>query len=248
MKISNKINAQYSKKKPKEHKMVDVISIVSHQLKTPLSVIKGYLEVLISEDLGKINIKQKEYLSDALLNTQKMIDLINDLLNASKIEEKILEFKPKPSRLEKIVKETIKEFFILAKAKNCTISFKVLGKIPVLNIDPLKIKQAVTNIIFNAIEYNRRKGEIKVSIKIKKGRNNVVFCCKDTGIGISENEKKKIFTKFYRSEKIMTLAPTGLGLGLFISKAIIKKSGGRIWFKSEEGKGTEFCFYLPIKE
>ena len=145
-------------KNPAEYKLAEVVSVVSHQLKTPLSAIKGYLEVLISEDCGKINIKQKEYLKDALENTCRMIRLIKDLLDVSQIEEGRMRFNPKPSSLERIVKETIKEFSPLAKAKNCIISFKAAGKIPLLNIDPLKIKQVITNIISNAIEYNRSLG------------------------------------------------------------------------------------------
>lgn len=234
------------KKKPVKYKLTDVISIVSHQLKTPLSVIKGHLEVLISEDFGKLNEKQKEYLEDTLESTQLMIRLVKDLLDVSRIEQGRLEFNLKPSSLEKIVRGVIKGYWSLARAKNCTFSFRVLDKIPLLNIDSLKIKQVVSNIVSNAIEYNERKGKIEVSIK--RERNNVVFCCEDNGIGIPRAEKKKIFTKFYRSEKAIILATGGSGLGLFISKAIINKSGGRIWFKSKKNKGSTFCFSLPIKK
>ena len=234
------------KKKSTEYKLAEVISIVSHQLKTPLAVIKGYLEVLISEDLGKINPKQKEYLKNALENTQRMIGLVKDLLDVSQIEENKLEFKTRPSSLEEIIKETAKEFSYLSRAKNCTLSFKVLGEIPLLDIDPLKIKQVVTNIISNAIEYNKRRGSVEITLK-RKG-NNVLFSCKDTGVGVPRSDRKKVFTKFYRSETAIGLTPSGLGLGLFISKAIIEKSGGRIWFESEEGKGSTFCFTLPLRK
>lgn len=234
------------KKKSTEYKLAEVISIVSHQLKTPLAVIKGYLEVLISEDLGKINPKQKEYLKNALENTQRMIGLVKDLLDVSQIEENKLEFKTRPSSLEEIIKGTAKEFSYLSRAKNCTLSFKVLGKIPLLDIDPLKIKQVVTNIISNAIEYNKRRGRVEITLK-RKG-NNVLFSCKDTGVGVPRSDRKKVFTKFYRSETAISLTPSGLGLGLFISKAIIEKSGGRIWFESEEGKGSMFCFTLPLRK
>lgn len=235
-----------SEKKSLDYKLAEVISIVSHQLKTPLSAIKGYLEVLISEDLGKINLKQNEYLKDALTNTQRMIRLVMDLLDVSKIEEKKLELKFQPSDLREIVKKTVGEFSSLAKAKNCTLSFKTTGEIPLVKADPLKIKEVVNNLISNAIGYNKKKGEVEISIKRK--RNKVLFYCKDTGIGIPEKDKKKIFTKFYRSEKAIVLATGGSGLGLFISKAIIEKSGGKIWFKSREGKGSTFYFSLPIKK
>ena len=233
-------------KKSNKYKFSEVISIVSHQLKTPLSVIKGYLEVLISEDFGKINAKQKEYLEDTLTNTQLMIKLVKEVLDVSRIEEDRMVFKPKPSNLEIIIKESIKEFTSLAEAKNCTISLKVLNQIPILDIDSLKVKEAVNNIISNAIDYSIGKGKVELCLK-RKG-NKVLFCCEDNGIGISEQDKKKIFTKFYRSEKSITITPQGSGLGLFISKAIIKKHNGEIWFSSKQGKGSTFCFSLPIKK
>ncbi|MFH0739901.1 MAG: ATP-binding protein, partial [bacterium] len=110
----------------------------------------------------------------------------------------------------------------------------------------LKIKQVVINIISNAIQYNERKGKIEVIIE-RKG-NDVLFSCHNTGIGIGPEEKKKIFTKFYRSEKAMAMVAGGSGLGLFISKAIIEKSQGKIWFKSKAGQGSTFYFSLPIKK
>ncbi len=231
--------------KTPEYKITEIISVASHQLKAPLSVIKGYLEVLISEDFGKLNLKQKEYLEDTLENTERMIRLVKDLLNVSQIEEGRMQFDPHPSSLEKITKEAIREFALLARAKNCTLSLEVLGKIPLLNIDLLKIKQVVNNFISNAIEYNKRGGKVEAILQ-KKGKK-VIFCCEDTGIGISKKEQKKIFKKFYRSEKAMTIITGGSGLGLFISKAIVEKSGGKIWFKSEKDKGSTFCFSLPIK-
>lgn len=229
----------------KEYKLAEVISIVSHQLKTPLSAIKGYLEVLISEDFGGINLKQKEYLGGALENTQRMIGLVKNLLDVSRIEEGKMEFRLKPANLERIVKETVREFSSLARAKNCTLSFRTVEKIPLLEIDPIKIKQVISNLISNAIEYNKRKGRVEVTTK-REGKK-VLFCCKDTGIGMTEKGKKKIFKKFYRSEKAVALSTGGSGLGLFISKAIIEKSGGKLWFKSKKGEGSTFCFSLPIK-
>lgn len=235
-----------SEKKISEYKLTEVISIVSHQLKTPLAGIKGYLEVLISEDLGKLNEKQKEYLKDTLENTQRMIGLVKDLLDVSKIEEGRLEIKPRPASLEEIVKDVIKEFSVLARARNCEIVFKANGRIPLLNIDSLKIKQVVNNIIANSLEYNVGKGSAQVSLQ-KEG-TNLVFRCQDNGIGIPKEEQPKIFRKFYRNEKAVSLSPGGSGLGLFISKAIIEKSGGKIWFESKDKQGTTFCFSLPVKK
>lgn len=233
------------KKRKGKYKLAEVASVVSHQLKSPLSVIKGYLEVLISEDLGKLNKEQKEYLGDVLENTNQMIELVRDILDVTIIEVHQMELKPASTDLVKLIKTTVQDFALLAKAKNCQLSFKAENKIPKLNIDANKIKQVIANLISNAILYNKRKG--KVEVTIAKKANKVVFCCQDKGVGVSEDEKSKIFTKFFRSERVLALATGGSGLGLFISQAIIKKSGGKIWFKSKEGEGSTFCFSLPIK-
>lgn len=233
-----------AKYKKDEYKLTEVVSTVSHQLKTPLSAIKGYIEVLLSEDLGELNKQQREYLSDVLENAKQMIALVTDLLEVTRIEANKIELRPQKTNLEILAKETLEEFSFLARAKNCTLSLKILNEIPCLVIDSVKIKEVMSNLISNAINYNKRKGKVKVSLQ-KKGKE-VIFSCEDTGIGITEEEKKKIFTKFYRSERAVSLVTSGSGLGLFISKAIIKKSGGRIWFESGPGKKTTFYFALPI--
>jgi len=241
----NKMKKQSTKKNTKQYTLAKVVSVVSHQLSTPLSAIKGYLEVLLSGDLGDFSPQQKEYLDVVFKNTIDMVRLVGELLDITRIESNQMEFKPEPKDITEIVKATIKELSLLARAKNCELSFKIIDEPPILNIDPVKTKQAIANIIFNAILYKRGKGKVWVSLS-KKGEE-VVFCCEDTGIGIAEKEKDKIFTKFYRSERAFNISAKGLGLGLFISKAIIEGQGGRIWFESKEDEGSMFSFSLPIK-
>ena len=235
-----------SQKRSIEYKLTEVVSVVSHQLKTPLSAIKGYLEVLISEELGGLTEKQKEYLEDALENTKQMINLVRDILDVARVEADKMEMKPSLTDITKIVEETVKDFSFLARARNCELFLETQEKVPLINIDPIKIKQVITNIISNAVIYNRRKGKVMVSLS-RQGKK-IIFCCKDTGIGITREEKSKIFTKFYRSDRAFVCETAGSGLGLFISKAIIKKSGGKIWFESQKDKGSTFCFSLPIKQ
>lgn len=234
-------------KKKKNKRPIEAISVASHQLKTPLSVIKGYLEVLISEDVGELNSKQKDYLNDILKNTQKMEEFLTHLLEVSKIERGELELNARKVDLKEIVRQEVEDFKILAKAKNCQLNLNIENedKIPKIKIAPLKIIEVIDNLISNAIEYNQDKGEVLITIKRKEDK--LVFCCQDSGMGISEEDQDKIFKKFYRSEKALSRLPVGSGLGLFISKAIIEKSGGEIWFDSEEGKGSTFCFSLPIE-
>lgn len=232
------------KQKAAPYKISEVTSVVSHQLKTPLSAVKGYLEELLSGDLGRLTSEQKEYLSDALENTNRMIVLVKDILDVARIEENRMEFRVEPVDFIPIVQESIKGFLPIAKAQNCSISFSFSPDIPFLRIDGLKMKQVVDNLIFNAIAYNRRKGHVKINVE--RESKAVVFCCRDMGIGIEESEKKKIFSKFYRSEEAITHTTGGSGLGLFIAKAIIEKSGGKIWFESKKGAGSTFCFSLPL--
>jgi len=233
-------------KKEKPHKLSEVVSIVSHQFKSPLSVIKGYLEVLIAGDLGRINETQKEYLGDALDNTNRMINLVKDFLDVSTVEEGRLELKKVSSDLDSIIKKIIEEISPFAKANNRYISYNILNSIPKMKIDPLKIEQVISNFIYNAVFYSKSKKKGMISLTLQRKDRNVIFCCQDSGIGIAEKDKKKVFNKFYRSEEAITLAPGGSGFGLFISKAIIEKSKGKIWFKSKKGKGSTFCFSLPI--
>jgi len=230
---------------PEKPKISEVISIVAHQLKNPLSVIKGYLEVLLSGDFGKVNQKQEEYLSDALENVKIMRKIVGYLLDVSRIEEKKYIIKTKPVALGDLIQEVINDFSSLAKASNCEIFFKKPKDFPSVSADPLRIRQVIENLISNALKY-RSVGGGKLEIRLSKKNKEVVVSFKDNGIGIPKEEFKKVFSKFYRSESAVELDPSGTGLGLYISKAIIKLHGGKIWFKINKDFGTTFYFTIPI--
>jgi len=225
--------------------MSEVVSVVAHQLKNPLSVIKGYLEVLIGEELGKINAKQKEYLSDAFENVGRMSRIVNYLLDISRIEEGRYELKLEKVNLEKMTGQVIKDFSFWVKASNCQILFKKPKKLPKVLVDPLKIRQVIENLISNAVKY-KSVGLGKIEISIKKKDKNLTFACKDNGIGIPKEDFKKVFSKFYRSEKAIELDPSGSGLGLHINKAIVTLAGGKIWFRKNKDVGMTFYFTLPV--
>src|SRR3989344_336478 len=210
--------AKHSKLKDRKHIISEITSIISHQLKSPLSGIKSSLELILAGEVGPLVKQQREYLTLTLNQTEKLIT---------------------------IVKNVIDELLPLAQAKNSAISFRAGDHIPHIHIDPIKIHQVVYNIIDNAIHYNKGKGSIDVQL-VKKGKY-ILFSCRDQGIGISKKEASKIFTKYFRSKQVMDILTDGTGLGLFISKAIIKKSGGNIWFESKLNKGTVFYFTLPVK-
>ena len=235
-----------SQKLSKKTKVSEVISIVAHQLKNPISVLKGYLEALISEDFGRLNQKQKEYLSDSLENIKRMIEIVSNLLDVSKIESGKYEMKPATVDLKKIAGQVINDFSLWIQASNCEIALKTAARKDFLaKADPLKIRQVIENLISNAIKY-KSKGRSKIVIFLKKINKKIIFSCQDNGIGIPKEDFKNVFTKFYRSEKALEVDPNGSGLGLYIDKAIINLSGGKIWFKRNKDHGTTFYFTLPL--
>ncbi len=231
--------------KPKKTKIADVVPVVSHQLKTPILAIKWCLESLLAGDQGKISAGQKEYLSDALKNIEKIYCFIDNFFDVLKIETKNFEITVKPVALEKVIDKVLNELSDWIKANNCKVSFKKSEKLAKALADPFEIHRVVQRIIANAVIYRKGKGDIEITLKQEKGK--VLFSCKDNGIGIPKKDFKKVFTKFYRSEEAIILDSSGAGLSLFISRTVIKLSNGKIWFKSKENKGTTFYFTLPIK-
>lgn len=227
-------------------KISEAISIVAHQLRHPISVIKSYLEALISEDFGKLNEKQKEYLEDSLENIKRITKTMNQLLDVSRIEQGRYELKLEPVSLVEIVESVIKELALWSEASNCEIFFKRPKEIlPPALTDHLKIRQVIENLIINAIKY-KKAGRGKVEIALEKKGKEILFSCKDNGIGIAKEDFPKVFSKFYRSEEAMEIDPTGSGLGLYLNKATIEASGGRIWFSKNRDFGMTFYFTLPI--
>lgn len=221
------------------------VSISSHQLRTPLSAIRWYSEMLLSGDAGKLNESQRDYLTQIYESNMRMIALVNDLLDISRIEEGRIKMNPQLIQLEELVDSLIREFQPISKARNVKLSFlKTEKPLPKVYADPLKIRQVIQNLIANAINYNKPKGKVEVSFK--KEKNQIVFICEDAGMGIPKNEQPKMFNQFFRGSNTMVREVEGTGLGLYISKSIIESSGGKIWLESEENKGTKFYFTLPL--
>jgi len=221
----------------------EFIGIVSHQLRTPLTGIKWSIDLIMREKdrLDKFYIQE---LGDIIQNNERMIKLVNDLLDVSKIEQGRLILKPEKISIEELSRNIIKEYHSIAKAKNIVITLKSKTNHQYVLIDKQGIKIIIRNLIDNAIKYIKDKGEVKISLINKK--NSVRFEIKDNGVGIPKQDQKKIFQKFFRSQNIMRHQTVGTGLGLFIAKSIIKESKGKIGFNSKEKKGTIFWFEMPI--
>jgi len=223
----------------------EFVSIVSHQLRSPLSNLKWAIELLMSGKLGKIEGKQTEYFKILKENSDRMGELIKDLLIVSRIETAKLPIKKMEFSLEDLVKELIKEFTPFALASNVEIKFLPEENLPKIFADPSQIRLVIENLLDNAIRYIKGRGVVE--IKIESQEKNIYFEIRDNGVGIPKEEQKYIFQKFFRSGNILRYQTQGSGLGLYISKAIIEKSGGKIGFKSQEGIGSTFWFTLSIK-
>ena len=225
----------------------EFVSLAAHQLRTPLSAIKWTLKMVLDGDIGKITEEQREYLEKSYISNERMIALINDLLNVSRIEEGRYLYKPDYVQFEDLVVSVIDNYQRELEAKKIKFKFeKPKEKIPKLKIDAEKMRLAVTNLLDNAIRYTSLKGEVVVSLK--QIDNKLQFSIKDSGIGIPKNQQKRVFGKFFRAANAMKKETEGSGLGLFIVKNIIEAHKGMVWFESEERKGTAFHFSLPLEE
>lgn len=225
----------------------DFITIAAHQLRTPLSGLNWILDVLSQNETGSLNETQKDLLEKAKMALNESIETVEDLLNAAQIEEGKFGFEFSLNDLEKIIETTLMKFEPIAQKNNIKLIFYRLK--PPLNpivIDPLRIKLVMEILIDNAIKYNVLNGEVRIKLEVLKDRPFVMISVEDTGIGIPEEEKAKVFTKFFRSQKVIKKETLGTGLGLYLAKNIVERHGGKIWFKSEENRGTTFYFTLPL--
>jgi len=222
----------------------EFISIVSHQLRSPLSNLKWTIELLTSGKLGRIEEKQVEYFKIIRENSNRMHELVSDLLTVSRIESAKLPFKKQRFSMQEFAKNLIMEYKPLASASNVEVIFKEVNGLPEVSSDPSRIKLVMENFLDNAIRYVNEKG--RVEIKLSQENNNIRFSVKDNGVGIPEKDKKYIFQKFFRSGNVLKYQTKGSGLGLYISKAMIKKAKGKIGFQSKENKGSTFWFTIPI--
>ena len=222
----------------------DFITVASHQLRTPISAVRWSLDTLLSGRAGKLSTRQKEIVIAAYQNNKFMVKVVNDLLRASRLDEKGTSLMPNFENIISLTKKLIKKHLAWAKASNCTIILKSEKNLPKVFIDFSQAKLILDDLIDNAIRYSRSKGLIR--IYLKKTKNFLIFRIVDDGIGIPSDQKHLVFTKFFRARNAMKAQTEGLGLDLYIAKKIIEASGGKIVFKSRENRGSIFTLYLPL--
>ncbi len=223
----------------------EFIDITSHQIRSPLTSLKWIIELLATKK-AKLSLEErKKYFDDAKENIQLIVELIDDLLVVTKIEDKNFSLKKKEISLKKMIEDSIAQFKFFSDASKTEIKFYCKDNLPKIFVDSYYLKLAVDNLIGNAIRYTPGKGKIDIYLS-KKGKN-LLFKIKDDGVGIPKKDQKYIFQKFFRSENLLKEEVQGSGLGLYITKLSIKRLKGKIWFNSKERNGTTFYFTIPIK-
>jgi signal transduction histidine kinase len=223
----------------------EFVSIASHQLRTPLTALKGYTGMLLDGDPGPINDKQREYLGEIKNANDRMIALITALLNVSRVDLGVFIVEPEPTDLVATAQSVLKELEGASDAKKMHMVTDFEKDLPFLNADPKIIRMIFQNLLSNAVKYTPPEGTITLSIK--KDVPMVLISVADTGYGVPEDAQQKIFTKMFRADNARTKDPNGTGLGLYIIKATVEQTGGKIWFESKENKGSTFSVSLPLE-
>ena len=233
----------------------EFVSLASHQLRTPLSTIKWYIEMLLNGDVGEIKPEQREYLEQVYQSNDRMITLVNALLDVSRLELGTFIVEPEDTDLVALLKSIIKE--MEHKIQEKKISFNLQNDdLPQIKVDPRLMNIVLLNLLTNAVKYTLEGGKVEVAlVKVNKGGSvggrimqddTVLYKVSDTGIGIPRDQQEKIFTKLYRADNVKEYEVEGTGLGLYILKSIVEHSGGQVWFESEEKKGSTFYVTFPL--
>lgn len=223
----------------------DFISIAAHQLRTPLATLKWLFKMLLDGDGGKLNDKQLDLLSKGYERNNEVIEIVNNLLDVSEIEDGRFPYKFLQCSFKDIVNHAVHDVQVNAERKSIVVEIDMANDIPQLKVDRQKMKMAIQNLVDNAIKYSHIKDTI--TITLQKDDTDAILYISDNGIGMSDETQEKLFTKFFRGHEAIIQDPTGSGLGLYIVRNIIEKHGGKIDFTSALNKGTTFIIRLPLE-
>lgn len=244
--VSKSLSTANKKLKELDQLKDDFVSIASHELRTPMTAIRSYAWLALNKPDVPLTAKLKKYLERTLISTERLINLVNDMLNISRIESGRVEIVPEPFDIIRFVDDVIEE--VEAKASEKDLSVEVQKTpLPTVFADPDKVHQVLLNLVGNSLKFTPEKGKIVISF-FSDGKT-VDVSISDNGVGIEVDDMARLFTKFGRLDNSYVAAATsgGTGLGLYICKMLIEKMGGRIWARSEgKGRGACFTFTLPV--
>lgn len=246
--LKDRVNSATGKLRVANHHLKELdsakdefISMASHQLRTPLTTIKGYISMMLEGEAEPLQPGQRKFAELAFESTQRMVYVISDLLNVSRLSAGRFVLEPEPTNLVQLVRDEVRLLQSHAEAKGLKLVLMAPRSLPKIDLDVTKIRQVIINFIDNAIYYTP---EGAITVTLSGDADKVRFSVSDTGIGVPEAAKAQLFTKFYRADNARNVRPDGTGLGLFLAKKVIEAEGGKILFESTEGKGSLFGFEL----
>lgn len=224
----------------------EFVSMASHQLRTPLTSVKGYISMVLDGDVGEITKDQRQLLQEAFTSSERMVHLIGDFLNVSRLQTGKFMIDTRAVNLAKIVEQEVEGIRQISATHGIKMKYKKPARFPELYLDENKIRQVIMNFMDNAIYYSPESKEVKISLSVEDG--DAVLRVTDQGMGVPLEVQKKLFSKFFRAENARKQRPDGTGIGLYLARKIIVGHGGSLVFDSKEGKGSTFGFRLPVKK
>ncbi len=224
----------------------DFVSMVSHELRTPMTAVKAYVDLLLMGTPGPLNEQQRKFLKVVKANSERLIDLVSDLLDISRIEAGKVKLERQPVDMAELIDQVVMTIQPNAQEKHQRVRVVVPPALPKALGDPARLTQILTNLVGNAHKYTPEGGEITVYAYVRHGMLHVAV--QDTGIGISPENQRKVFERFYRVDDPGVRETTGTGLGLSIAALLVQMHGGQIWVESEVGEGSTFYFTVPLAE
>lgn len=233
----------------------EFVSLASHQLRTPLSAINWYSEMLLAGDAGTLAEDQKKYVEAISEGNKRMVDLVNALLNVSRIDLGTFIVEPEPADVAALLRSVVEEQQPAVHEHHIRLSVNINPDTLTMDVDTKLLRIVFQNLLSNALKYTPTDGTVDITLEVKQNGevfgnrtligDSLCFTIRDSGYGIPVDQQDKIFTKLFRADNVRAKDTTGTGLGLYLIKSILDHSGGSVWFESEENKGTTFHFTLP---
>lgn len=224
----------------------EFVSLASHQLRTPLSAINWYAELLRDGEAGKLTKQQQEFVDEIFQGNQRMIKLVNELLNVSRVDFGNFTIEPVDTDILDISRSVVKELRPGIMKKKLNVSEDYEGETLSYKADPNILRIVIQNLVSNAVKYTPDRGKITIKIATDKKAGKLIIVVSDTGYGIPKSQQNQIFTKLFRADNVQEMDTVGTGLGLYVLKSIVEESGGDVSFVSAENEGTTFTVTLPL--